>query len=155
VWDVLQQKAPVGDRVPVYDVTRRWPGLGKIEFLVERGKKVLVVTPVFSLGEQIPPASVTLACRKILGSTETGIISSAVVRRIEGDAVMIENVFSGRLDTIEPNDTVVLSRGNRSDRVLYDELKGRAAELYAVGDAAAPRLIQQVICKAEELARSL
>jgi hypothetical protein len=47
--------------------------------------------------------------------------------------------------------------GNRSNRELYDELKGtlEGKELYFIGDAVAPRLIQQVVLEAEDLAREL
>ena len=54
-------------------------------------------------------------------------------------------------------DTVVMSVGNRSERELYDELKGKleGKQLYFIGDAVAPRLIQQAVLEAEELARTL
>jgi hypothetical protein len=53
-------------------------------------------------------------------------------------------------------DTVVMSVGNNSDRKLYDELKGmNKSEIYSIGDAVAPRLIQQVIFEADELAREI
>jgi predicted dinucleotide-utilizing enzyme len=67
-----------------------------------------------------------------------------------------------REQAIEGVDTVVMSVGARSNRELYDELKGEmragglgGKELYFIGDAVAPRLIQQAILDGEELARNL
>src|SRR6266536_2002716 len=52
-------------------------------------------------------------------------------------------------------DTVVLSMGSRSTDGLYRELKGRVAELYAVGDCVAPRGVHQAILDATRAARQL
>ena len=76
VRDVLLEKVEAGEHVLIYDITRRWPGLGTAEYLAERG--------------------------------------------------------------------------------IYDELKGKIEkEIYFVGDAVAPRLIEQVVLEAEELARRI
>ena len=76
--------------------------------------------------------------------------------------MLLENVHTGRREDISDADTVVLSVGMRSNRELYDALKEKAKsgkgftkELYFVGDAVAPRLIQQVIYEAEQLARRI
>jgi hypothetical protein len=80
------------------------------------------------------------------------------LKRIEGKTVILASTLTQREQAIEGVDTVVLSVGNRSNRELYDELKGNLKppkELYFVGDAVAPRLIQQAILEAELLARDL
>jgi hypothetical protein len=78
------------------------------------------------------------------------------LKKIEGKRIILENVYSHVEEEVEAN-TVVLSLGNRSNRSLYDELKGTLGdkELYFIGDAVAPRLIQQAILEAEELGRKL
>ncbi len=155
VWDVLVGKADVGEHVVLFDTTRRWPGLGTAEFLVNQGKRVDIVTPYFNIGEQIEPGSVTLALQRIMDK-EARLLTSSTVKRVEGSAVVVASTLTHREQRIEGVDSVVLSVGNRSDRDLYDELKGHlSGELYFVGDAVAPRLIQQVIYEAELLARAL
>jgi hypothetical protein len=52
-------------------------------------------------------------------------------------------------------DTVVLSAGSRSTDSLYRALKGRVAELYAVGDCVAPRGVHQAILDATRVARAI
>jgi pyruvate/2-oxoglutarate dehydrogenase complex dihydrolipoamide dehydrogenase (E3) component len=155
VWDVLTGRASLGERVVVYDVTRRWSGLGTAEFVANMGKKVDAVTPTFYLGEYIEPGNVALAYQRI---TELGVnvIPNSELVEIGNGAVTLENVHSRKRWRIENVDSVVLSLGSRSERELYDRLKGKTAkELYFIGDAVAPRLIQQAVLEAEMLARKL
>lgn len=155
VWDVLLEKAEAGDRVLLYDTTRRWPGLGTAEFLVNMGKKVDLVTPFMNAGEQLEPGNVNLAFQRILGRGLT-LVPNTNLKKIEGKRITLEHGYSHIEEEVEA-DTVVLSLGNRSNRELYDELKKTLGkkELYFIGDAVAPRLIQQAILEAEELAREL
>jgi pyruvate/2-oxoglutarate dehydrogenase complex dihydrolipoamide dehydrogenase (E3) component len=153
-WNVLLERTQVGKRAVVYDITRRWPGLGTAEFLADKGVKVYVLTPAYVVGEQIPPGSVTMVFQRIL---EKGVemIPMCEVARVQGRTVTVHNLFSRRDIILEDIDTVVMSVGNVSNRNLYDVLKGQGKEVYDVGDAVAPRLIQQCIFEAEVLARSL
>ena len=77
------------------------------------------------------------------------------LRAIEGSTVVVANVYTGAARRIEGVDTVVLSMGSRSTDGLYRELKGRVAELYAVGDCVAPRGVHQAILDATRAARQL
>jgi NADPH-dependent 2,4-dienoyl-CoA reductase/sulfur reductase-like enzyme len=155
VWDVLLDKVPVGDYVIIFDITRRWPGLGTAEYLANMGKKVDIITPTFYVGENIESSNVILAYQRILDKGVT-LVPNTDVKRIEGSKVTVENVYTHREEEIEGVDTVVMSVGNNSNRKLYDALKGiNKSEIYSVGDAVAPRLIQQVIFEAEELAREI
>jgi NADPH-dependent 2,4-dienoyl-CoA reductase/sulfur reductase-like enzyme len=128
--------------------------LGAAEFLAEKGVQVYVITPAYVVGEQIPPGSVTMVFQRIL---EKGVemIPMSEVTRVEGRNVTVHSLFSRRDIVLEDIDTVVMSVGNVSNRKLYDVLKGQGKAVYDVGDAVAPRLIQQCILEAEVLARSL
>ena len=154
VWDVLLERKSLGDHVVIFDITRRWPGLGTAEFLVERGKKVHIISPGFYIGEQLEPSNVCLAYQRILDRGVT-LVPNTEVLEIHNDSVTTANVYTGKTERIEEVDTVVLSMGNRSVNDLCAALKGSVKELYCIGDAQAPRLIQQVILEAEELGRAL
>lgn len=154
VWDVLLERAEVGDHIVIYDITRRWPGLGTAEFLAQRGKKVEVLTPALYVGQQLEPSNISLAYRRVM---EKGVrlIPHTELKAIRGGAVTLVNVYTQREEEIGGVDTVVMSVGNVSRRELYDGLKGRVKELYCVGDAVAPRLIQQAIYEAEDIGRGI
>ncbi len=154
VWDVLLERKPIGDHVVIFDVTRRWSGLGTAEFLAERGKKVRILSPGFYVGEQLEPGNVCLAYQRILDRGVT-LVPNSEVLEIEKDSVTIGNVYTGNTELVENVDTVVLSMGNRSINDLYYTLKGGVRELHCIGDALAPRLIQQAILEAEQLGRRL
>jgi 2,4-dienoyl-CoA reductase-like NADH-dependent reductase (Old Yellow Enzyme family)/thioredoxin reductase len=155
VWDVLLDREPIGDHVMIFDVTRRWPGLGTAEYLVNMGKRVDLVTPTMSVGEQLEPGNVALVLQRIMGRG-VRLMPNTSLKRVEGKKVTVENVYSHIEEELEGIDTVVLSLGNRSNRELYDRLKGElgdSKELYFIGDAVAPRLIQQALLEAEKLGR--
>jgi mycofactocin system FadH/OYE family oxidoreductase 2 len=156
VWDILLERVEAGEHVMVYDTTRRWPGLGTAEFLVNKGKRVDIVTPFMNIGEQLEPGNVNLAFQRILGRG-VKLMPNTSIKRVEGRGVVVENVYSHIEEEVEGIDTVVMSVGNRSNRELYDELKGtlEGKELYFIGDAVAPRLIQQVVLEAENLTRMI
>ena len=154
VWDVLLDRVETGEHVVVYDSTRRWPGLGTAEYLAERGRRVEVVTPAMYVGQQLEPSNISLAYGRIM---EKGVLlrPHTGLLRIERAAVTVFNVYTRGEERIEGVDTVVMSVGNVSRRGLYDSLKGKLKKLYCVGDAVAPRLIQQAIYEAEITGRKL
>ena len=154
VWDVLLDRVETGEHVVVYDSTRRWPGLGTAEYLAERGRRVEVVTPAMYVGQQLEPSNISLAYGRIM---EKGVRlrPHTELLRIEKTAVTTFNVYTREEERVEGVDTVVMSVGNVSRRELYNTLKGRVKELYCVGDAVAPRLIEQAIYEAENIGRKL
>jgi mycofactocin system FadH/OYE family oxidoreductase 2 len=154
VWDVLLDRVETGEHVVIYDSTRRWPGLGTAEYLAERGRRVEVVTPAMYVGQQLEPSNISLAYGRIM---EKGVLlrPHTELLRIEKTAVITFNVYTLAEERIEGVDTVVMSVGNVSRRGLYDSLKGKLKELYCVGDAVAPRLIEQAIYEAENIGRKL
>ncbi|MCJ7593790.1 MAG: hypothetical protein MUO52_03330, partial [Desulfobacterales bacterium] len=50
----------------------------------------------------------------------------------------------GKRQTIEA-DTIVIAAGSRGNIGLYEELKGKVPELYAIGDCKEPRDIMEAI----------
>jgi mycofactocin system FadH/OYE family oxidoreductase 2 len=154
VWDVLLEKEQIGNHVVIYDITRRWPGLGTAEFLANQGKMVEIVSPSIYVGQQIEPSNINLAYQRLLEKDVT-LIPSSILLEIKKREVVIANVYSQKQHVIEDVDTVVMSVGNSSNRDLYDTLKGKIKELHCIGDALAPRLIQQVIFESEMLGREI
>lgn len=55
-------------------------------------------------------------------------------------------------EQVIPADTVVLALGSRSNTRLYEEIKGKVADLYLIGDAQKPRTILDAIHEGFELA---
>jgi hypothetical protein len=65
------------------------------------------------------------------------------LKKIEGRTVTLENVYSYIDEEIGGIDRIVLSLEKRSNREVYDKLKGTllGKELYFIGDTVEPGLI--------------
>jgi N,N-dimethylglycine/sarcosine dehydrogenase len=152
--DVLSGEAKVGANVVVVDDVHTQQALSTAELLLQQGKRVEVISPLFYVGQDIGVTSIAPLYKRLF--TEGVVLTPGTeLRAVEGSAVIVANVYSGVERRIEGVDTVVLSAGSRSTDSLYRGLKGQVAELYAVGDCVAPRGVHQAILDATRVARTL
>lgn len=153
--DVLEGKAETGQRVVIADLQNYMKGLVTAEVLADRGKEVTVVMPLpFRLLGNNPydmdgPTHViqivNLSAKKVVR------LSDHEVKRACPGKVAIRNVFTEEEKLLDA-DTVVLSYWRKADRKLYDDLKGKVAELYKIGDCVAPRRLINAIYEAYQVA---
>jgi len=152
--DVLSGDAKVGANVVVIDDVHTQQALSTAELLLEQGKRVEVLSPLFYVGQDIGVTSIAPLYKRLF-TAGVALTPGTELRAVEGSAVIVANVYSGAERRIEGVDTVVLSAGSRSTDSLYRALKGRVAELYAVGDCLAPRGVHQAILDATRVARAI
>jgi len=152
--DVLAGDARVGASVVVVDDVHTQQALSTAELLLEQGKRVEVISPLFYVGQDIGVTSIAPLYKRLF--TRGAVLTPGTeLRAVEGSAVLVANVYSGAERRIEGVDTVVLSAGSRSTDSLYRALKGRVPELHAVGDCVAPRGVHQAILDATRVARAI
>jgi mycofactocin system FadH/OYE family oxidoreductase 2 len=152
--DVLSGEAKVGANVVVVDDVHTQQALSTAELLLEQGKRVEVISPLFYVGQDIGVTSIAPLYTRLY--TRGAILTPGTeLRAVEGSTVIVSNVYSGIERRIEPVDTVVLAAGSRSTDSLYRALRGQVSELYAVGDCVAPRGVHQAILDATRVARSI
>ena len=152
--DVLSGEAKVGAKVVVVDDVHTQEALSTAELLLEQGKHVEVISPLFYVGQDIGVTSIAPLYKRLF--TRGAVLSPGTeLRAVEGSAVIVVNVYSGAERRIEGVDTVVLSTGSRSTDSLYRALKGQVPELHAVGDCVAPRGVHQAILDATRVARRI
>ena len=152
--DVLAGDAWVGASVVVVDDVHTQQALSTAELLLEQGKRVEVISPLFYVGQDIGVTSIAPLYKRLF--TRGAVLTPGTeLRAVEGSAVLVANVYSGAERRIEGVDTVVLSAGSRSTDSLYRALKGRVPELHAVGDCVAPRGVHQAILDATRVARAI
>jgi len=152
--DVLSGEAQVGANVVVVDDVHTQQALSTAELLLEQGKRVEVISPLFYVGQDIGVTSIAPLYKRLF-TAGVVLTPGTELRAVEGSAVIVANVYSGVERRVEGVDTVVLSAGSRSTDSLYRALKGRVAELYAVGDCVAPRGVHQAILDATRVARAI
>jgi pyruvate/2-oxoglutarate dehydrogenase complex dihydrolipoamide dehydrogenase (E3) component len=152
--DVLSGETTAGANVVVVDDVHTQQALSTAELLLEQGKRVEVISPLFHVGQDIGVTSIAPLYTRLY---RRGVVLTpgTELRAVEGSAVIVANVYSGVERRIEGIDTVVLAAGSRSTDHLYRALRGQVPELYAVGDCVAPRGVHQAILDATRAARAI
>jgi 2,4-dienoyl-CoA reductase-like NADH-dependent reductase (Old Yellow Enzyme family)/thioredoxin reductase len=141
---VLNAEVKVGDNVIVYESTGLQEGPTVADYLAERGKKVEILTnypnfaawwgmPMMGIGTHIPILWPRLKRNGV------SVTPFSRVVKISGQSVTVADVWSGEERVINNVDTVVMATGYRANDELYRALKGKVAELYAVGDCYSPK----------------
>ena len=152
--DVLADTARVGANVVVVDDVHTQQALSTAELLLDQGKRVEVVSPLFYVGQDVGITSIAPLYTRLF--TKGAVLTPHTeLRAIEGSAVIVANVHAGAERRIEGVDSVVLAMGSRSTDALYRELKGRVPELHAVGDCVAPRGVHQAILDGTHAGRAI
>jgi len=152
--DVLAGEAKVGANVLVVDDVHTEQALSTAELLLEQGKRVEVISPLFHVGQDIGITSIAPLYTRLY-TRGVVLTPSTELRAIEGTAVIVRNVFSLAERRIEGVDSVVLATGSRSTDALYRALKGQVPALHAVGDCVAPRGVHQAILDGTRAARAI
>lgn len=148
VHEMLSGTAVPGKRVVVFDAgDGHWKFAGAGEYLAAQGKQVILVTPAFMAGADIPESSIPLLYGRLF-SQGADVIPTSVLKAVAGRTVTLTNIFSGKEQILEDIDAVVLSTDGRVETSVYQELKGRVAELHLIGDARAPRKLDSAIREA-------
>ena len=152
--DVLLDRVEVGERVVVVDDVHTQQGLSTAEHLLDRGRRVEVISRLFYAGQDVGITSIAPLYSRLFAKGVTLTPHTDLVA-VEGSAVVVANVYTRAERRIEGVDTVVLSMGSRSVDALYRALKGQIAEVHAIGDCVAPRGIHQAILEGTRVARTL
>jgi mycofactocin system FadH/OYE family oxidoreductase 2 len=150
--DVLLDRVEVGERVVVVDDVHTQQGLSTAEHLLDRGRRVEVISRLFYAGQDVGITSIAPLYSRLFAKGVTLTPHTDLVA-VEGSAVVVANVYTRAERRIEGVDTVVLSMGSRSVDALYRALKGQVAAVHAIGDCVAPRGIHQAILEGTRVAR--
>ena len=137
--DVLLDRVRGGRaRVVVVDDVHTQQGLSTAEHLLDRGRRVEVISRLFYAGQDVGITSIAPLYSRLFAKGVTLTPHTDLVA-VEGSAVVVANVYTRAERRIEGVDTVVLSMGSRSVDALYRALKGQVAEVHAIGDCVAAR----------------
>ncbi len=152
--DVLLDRVEVGERVVVVDDVHTQQGLSTAEHLLDRGRRVEVISRLFYAGQDVGVTSIAPLYSRLFAKGVTFTPHTDLVA-VEGSAVVVANAYTRAERRIEGVDTVVLAMGSRSADALYRALKGAVPSLYAIGDCVAPRGVHQAILEGTRVARAV
>ena len=145
VWDVLLESRPAGDRVVVLDDDGSRYAAGVTEVLLDRGARVELVSRWNALfPSTLYNLDMALLYNRLLGKGLTYRLN-AWAKGIEGDRIVIFNLYTGAEEKIAGVDTVVLATGPKANDDLYFALKGEVENLHRIGDCVAPRKLDHAI----------
>jgi 2,4-dienoyl-CoA reductase-like NADH-dependent reductase (Old Yellow Enzyme family)/thioredoxin reductase len=137
--DVLINKKEIGEEIVIIGGGR--VGCETAEFLADKGKKVTILEMLDQIGvdmgqfskEDLLPRLRNMEVRMEVNTKAEEITSGGVLAKTGSNTV--------RFDA----DTVVIATGSNSNTELAEQLKGKVADLYVIGDCVEPRRIQNAI----------
>jgi len=91
------------------------------------------------------PAAARVSNPKVLFNTKVSEITAA--------GIEIEDKQGQK--SILPFDNLIISRGRQKNDALFEQLEGKASEVYKIGDCAAAGNIQKAVWSANEIARKI
>ena len=153
-WTVLRNGSDVGHSVLVADEAGNRVGFSVAQQLAEQGHHVTFATTTIYPGSSIDTMSWRVTYARLV---ELGVAFLPLVKltAVAEGAVRLRHVYTRSETVVEGVDTVVTAALPRADDRLYRTLLGEFGEVHLIGDAVAPRGIEQAVCDGQELARAI
>jgi mycofactocin system FadH/OYE family oxidoreductase 2 len=153
-WDVLHGES-VGESVLVFDQNKHAPGVGVAEQLATDGHEVTFVSTSFHPGDQLEGTNVPPFLESLFEHDVELLEHSTVIGFDDGTA-QVMNVYSQNVRPYTVDSLVVANR-REARNSLVDMLEEEIddAEIHAIGDCVAPRLVDKAIYDGEMLAREI
>jgi len=145
----------VGDVAVVFDTIGDHAGVMTADFLADGRRRVILVTPHRFPGHRIDTMTQTWLYKRLL-TKDVAFHSDSEVARFTDEGVAIHNVISRRETLLRDVVTVVAACGSKAEDGLRRALREHLPDLPTVliGDALAPRLIEQAIYEGHMAARA-
>lgn len=148
--EVLSGTKEIGNRVII--IGGGMVGCETAEFLAGKGKKVIVLEMLESVGQDIvPPFLLKLTIQQL---KEAGVKVETGTKALEITSKGVKCARDGKL-LLFSGDTIVLAVGMKSNDTLANEIKGKVATIYSIGDCVKPQRIVQAIKSGFDVAREL
>jgi dimethylglycine catabolism A len=154
VDDVLTGRYLPQGRVVLLDEDGHLRGASTADWLSSRGIEVIMVTRLWSVGEDIDPTLKPVYYERLFRQGVV-MLPHREASAIGEDWVRLRNVYSGAEQVLDGVDTVVTAYGGKANDEVYRELKGKVSHLRLVGDAAAPRRLAIAMLEATRAARAI
>ena len=155
VWDVLQQKHPVGSRVLFIDEVGGHYSTATVEWLADQGKKIDLISVDLFVGVELAALGDLYLSRQRLLQKGVTFVTDVTIDDIQGTRVAARNIYTNAPIALADYDTVVLGAGNSACEHLYSQLKGSVAELHRAGDCVAPRGIDMAVMEGRNVGELL
>ena len=129
-------------------------GTGAMDALIDQGCKIHLVTPQFSVAEDMDVVRRVPLYERLLSAGAVFVPNSDVVA-LDGASVVIRNVYSQAESRIGPVELLVAWAGSRAIDRLRSAIEAAGIELHLAGDAIAPRTGDIAFAEGAMAARSV
>jgi NADPH-dependent 2,4-dienoyl-CoA reductase/sulfur reductase-like enzyme len=155
VRQVLTGQGKVGKKILFIDNDGHHQATATVEFLLDRGHTVHIVTNSPTIGSELGPSQDSYLAHQRLAQKGVTFTPDFAVTEIIGTSVKGLNYYNNEWHTFEGYDAVVHAMGSRAEDALYKALKGKVKELYRVGDCVAPRKLEMAILEGDRVGREI
>jgi thioredoxin reductase len=145
VSELFDDRIEVGERILYIDENGGHHASASVEWLLDQGKKVDVVTSDLFVGIDLLPLGDLTLIRQTLLQKGCHFICDIRVKEIDKKIIKGRNIYSNEEITFEGYDNTVTDMGYQANDRLYKELKGEINELYRAGDCVSPRNIGMAV----------
>lgn len=153
-WSVIQGDAKPGHRVVIADWACDWGGLGVAQLLAKLGHYVRLYCGGSVAGESLQ-GIVRDQWIGELHKLEVEIIPFARLYGAESGTVFFQHMTSNEAIVCDNVDTIVSCYAPQANRELDVLLEKSAASIYRVGDAVAPRTVEEAVLEGYRIGREL
>ncbi len=151
-WEVIAGAAVPTGPVVVADWRCDWVGLGVATLLAQQGHRVTLAVSGYFAGQLLQQY---IRDELLALAATSGVLVLPLVRPYgaDEDSVYLQHVLTGE-PVIVPAHALVLAQGHQAVDELLHELAG-LVEVHAVGDALAPRTVEEAILEALRIGRAI
>ncbi len=144
-WSVVHDvgSAPDG-HVLVADSRGEWTGLGVARLLARAGRRVTLAVTGYAAGDRLQQY---VRDGQLVALEREGVVTRPLLRLggVDEDTAYLESVLTGSPVLVEDVDGVVVSAGGAPDAALAEALRERGRAPIVVGDARAPRTVEEAV----------
>jgi len=138
--DMLLCKRQTGERIVI--IGGGLVGCETALYLAQKGLKVTIIEMLDSVMSDVFIA-IRMHMLKLLADTNVNILNGIKVLEVKNSGVLIA-ADDGKKSTLEA-DTIILACGFTPNKGLYEAIKDKVPEIYAIGDCVEPRKVMNAI----------
>jgi pyruvate/2-oxoglutarate dehydrogenase complex dihydrolipoamide dehydrogenase (E3) component len=151
--EVIDGDLRFGGRVIVFDGEGLNTQAGIAEILAAGGAQVTLVTRQLEPVDNMTGTEEYVSTIPILKNLGVELLTMTSLRSIGDHQVTLFDVYTEKEWTVDGIEAVVMATCRMPNDRLIHELEGRVAQLFAVGDALAPRSLPEAIHEGQRFAR--
>ncbi len=153
-WSVVGGSVPPGNHVLIVDSLGKQEGCAVAELVADQGGSAILATRNFHPAIYNGLTNTIALYRRLLGKS-IELVPHHDLRGVDGTVASLVNIYSGAKRLVEGIDQVVLATLRSANTELVEALADAAFVVKVIGDAFAPRDIEDAVADGHRAARQI